>query len=77
MTRASVHSTRYKRTKQISCYDAVHSNKPALQAQNRWAGGGGSPEVSRHVVSRDLRKVFLSLLEQRRQITLKGRGKSR
>lgn len=38
--------------------------------------GGGGLRLSRQVVSRDLRKVFLSFLEQRRQITLEGRGKS-
>lgn len=71
----SVHSTRYKQTKQTSCYDAVRSNKPTLQVQNRWAGGVAL-RLSRHEVSRDLRKVSLSLLGQRRQITLEGRGKS-
>lgn len=49
---------------------------PPFRPRTDGCVGGGELRLSRQVVSRDLRKVFLSLLEQRRQITLEGRGKS-
>lgn len=52
----------------------IQINPPFRPRTDGWGGGG--LRLSRQVVSRDLRKVFLSLLEQRRQITLEGRGKS-